>query len=279
MSSSTTSGGTRTRARASSPAIVAELACDCRRSRLLNAAACLLAISQPLNQTADDETPYKLDHEHLGISVLRDPIQRLASQYSFDRKKAKNKEFQQETIRTKGNKPFHECAAQDSCVKSNDFERWCSLQTRYICGWGKECVPNPNGGATKAMLARAKEHLKELFVVVGVQEKFDLTLRLLEKKLPTYFEGLSEEYAAGNPENCGIGAAYLWQKYVKKEKCPYHVHRRSSIPHLEKGATEHTLPKPGSKGDIALRKACWADLELYELAVQLMDEQAAACRV
>lgn len=235
--------------------------------------------SQPLNQTADDETPYKLDHEHLGISVLRDPIQRLASQYSFDRKKAKNKEFQQETIRTKGNKPFHECAAQDSCVKSNDFERWCSLQTRYICGWGKECVPNPNGGATKAMLARAKEHLKELFVVVGVQEKFDLTLRLLEKKLPTYFEGLSEEYAAGNPENCGIGAAYLWQKYVKKEKCPYHVHRRSSIPHLEKGATEHTLPKPGSKGDIALRKACWADLELYELAVQLMDEQAAACRV
>ena len=39
------------------------------------------------------------------------------------------------------------------------------------------------------MLARAKSHLKELFAVVGVQEEFDLTLRLLEKKLPTYFEG------------------------------------------------------------------------------------------
>lgn len=44
-------------------------------------------------------------------------------------------------------------------------------------------------GATAAMLARAKAHLRELFPVVGVQEEFDLTLRLLEKKLPTYFEG------------------------------------------------------------------------------------------
>ena len=79
----------------------------------------------------DDDTPYKLDHEHLGISVLRHPFTRLASQYSFDRKKAKNKQFQQETIRTKGNRPFHECAAQDSCVKTNEFARWCSLQTRY----------------------------------------------------------------------------------------------------------------------------------------------------
>ena len=87
--------------------------------------------SEPLNQTMDDDTPYKLDHDHLGISVLRHPFTRLASQYSFDRKKAKNKQFQQETIRTKGNKPFHECAAQDSCAKTNEFARWCSLQTRY----------------------------------------------------------------------------------------------------------------------------------------------------
>jgi hypothetical protein len=44
-------------------------------------------------------------------------------------------------------------------------------------------------------------------LVVGVQERWEDTLRLLETKLPTYFEGLSEEYRAGNPENCGVGPA------------------------------------------------------------------------
>ena len=91
--------------------------------------------------------------------------------------------------------------------------------------------------------------------------------------------GLTDEYRAGNPDNCGVGMQYFWQKYVKKEKCPYHVHRRSSIPHLGKDAKGYTLPDPGSKGDKNLRNACWADLELYDLAVELMKAQASACRV
>ena len=234
---------------------------------------------QPLVQKAALQgKPYALDHEHLGITVLREPLARLASQYRYDRKRAKSKQFQRKVIEEQGNLPFAACAASKDCIAKNDLSRWCSLQTRYICGWGPDCTPNEIGGATPKMLARAKKHLEDLFVVVGVQEQWDLTLKLLEKKLPTYFEGVAAEYRAGNEANCARGRFYKgplarWWKARAggaQAKCPY---RQNTVNRDAKDS----LPAKGSQGDMHLKALCWADIELYEYAIELMAAQAAAC--
>ena len=229
--------------------------------------------SEPLNQSYTDPTPYKLRHEIRGVTLLRDPIRRLASQYTFDRNRAKSTEFQAQVRAQQGTLSFEECAGSDQCRRANEFPRWCSLQTRYICGWGPDCVVGKDGGATPKMLARAKVHLSELFAVVGVQEQWDRFLQVLAAKLPTYFEGLSAEYREGNVENCGVGPRHWYQKRIKKERCPYTQNT------LKQFGAQYSVPAQDSPGGAALSKDCWADIELYQHAMSLFETQAAACSV
>ena len=60
----------------------------------------------------------------------------------------------------------------------------------YFCGHDPECSQLGNPAA----LQKAKENVDRHFVVVGVLEKLEESLAVLEDKLPEYFSGVSEVY-------------------------------------------------------------------------------------
>ncbi len=61
----------------------------------------------------------------------------------------------------------------------------------YFCGQGNECV---RFGSSEA-LARAKVNVERLYPVVGVSDRMNETLRVMEKKLPNVFvEGIARRY-------------------------------------------------------------------------------------
>ena len=47
---------------------------------------------------------------------------------------------------------------------------------------------------SKEALRRAKKNVEQVFPVVGVIEHLDSTLRLLERRLPRFFQGVRDLY-------------------------------------------------------------------------------------
>ena len=93
------------------------------------------------------------------------------------------------------------------------------------------------------------------------QERWIDTLRLFEKVLPTFFEGIVDEYKAGNPENCVApnffstnSPGFWYQKYVEKKKCPYHNNATPLQNGEKKEKKMHSVPKEGSIAHENLKK-------------------------
>ncbi|KAJ1486427.1 hypothetical protein T484DRAFT_1890705, partial [Baffinella frigidus] len=106
-----------------------------------------------------------------GVAMLRQPIVRLRSQYNFDRVRAHNPQYQAKVKEQGGDAPFEACAEDAKCRRVNEFPRWCSVQTGYLCGWGEECAPTADGAATRAMVDRAKANVDDLFAVIRLLEE------------------------------------------------------------------------------------------------------------
>lgn len=123
------------------------------------------------------------------INIIREPIARMVSQYYF----ARYGDGILGKARAKWNRPLEEFNETiDECVKHE--HRDCSgHRTFYIipffCGNSKRCVT-----PSKWALQRAMYNVQNNFLVVGILEEFDLTLRILETVLPTFFAGAMELY-------------------------------------------------------------------------------------
>uniref|UniRef100_A0A6S8FZC4 Heparan-sulfate 6-O-sulfotransferase n=1 Tax=Aplanochytrium stocchinoi TaxID=215587 RepID=A0A6S8FZC4_9STRA len=122
------------------------------------------------------------------ISFLRKPAKRLASMYNYDRTMARSKMWREKFINERGEKSFEDCLLDSECVKVNELERWCSLQTEFLCGLHGDCV-RP---LTQKALDRAKANVDEKLVFVGLLERLDESFEMLERLFPVYFEGLSK---------------------------------------------------------------------------------------
>ena len=87
----------------------------------------------------------------------------------------------------------------DDCVKQAVPECTDALQVmvKYFCGTSDECNKHSSHGTTKwnkvAISAEiAKKNILREFFFVGLLEKFDETLEILENVLPGYFDGARE---------------------------------------------------------------------------------------
>ena len=83
-----------------------------------------------------------------------------------------------------------ECLLDDQCVRVNEFSRWCSLQTEFFCGLDQECTRPLDASVA---LSKAKQNLREKFAVVGVLEDLSGSLKVLQARLPTYFDSISTD--------------------------------------------------------------------------------------
>jgi hypothetical protein len=102
-------------------------------------------------------------HQHVRrpwtyVTLLRDPVERVVSLYHYLR--------------------LDERMTLDEFAASPPFREADNDQVRRIAGADPEI-----GGCTRAMLEAAKQNLRRHFAVVGVTERFDETLVLLNRRL------------------------------------------------------------------------------------------------
>lgn len=147
------------------------------------------------------------------VTLLRDPVERVVSLYHY--------------LKLDARMSLEELAA------SPPFREADNDQVRRVAGVDPEI-----GGCTEAMLETAKENLRRHFAVVGVTERFDETLVLLDRRLG-------------------------WTKEV------------ASYPRNVNPARRPTDTLPRATID-ALRARNALDAELHRFAMEWMDEAIAA---
>lgn len=152
------------------------------------------------------------------FQVLRDPIDRVVSAYYYgmwgprdkiNMDAAKRKKMGQMNMTTP---PTVNQAAdymlskswvqrKRQLARSNKSRYWSchvgetvfgkmNLMTEYFCGFGPECSDLCSDRA----LARAKHVLRTEYMLVGMLEELNTTVKLLERVLPSWFAGLHEVF-------------------------------------------------------------------------------------
>ena len=181
----------------------------------------------------------------VAITFLREPIERLASQYNYDQSGARSARHQANVRAGRfGNTSLGECAVDAACAKEKELERWCSLQTRMLCGTHADC---DRGG--RAMLDRAIANAFAL-AHVGIAELMTRSLRHLEHVAEPFFAGVTSRSVA------------IERRRDDREEAPYSRNWRAgasnTAPRTKQGAG--TMSAAATK---ALEALCALDLELY----------------
>ncbi|XP_066288134.1 uronyl 2-sulfotransferase-like isoform X2 [Branchiostoma lanceolatum] len=162
------------------------------------------------------------------INMIRDPFDRLVSSYYFKR-------FGDGRSDDRGGHLTEEerLRSFDACVLEEQVE--CTRGLHYIipffCGQRPGCriaLPFPPGGddvflytsetsrdSSRWALERAKDNVLDKFLVVGILEEFNDTLRVLEHLLPTFFKGAMSVWE--NPPQW-VTQLYNTSKTAKKQK-------------------------------------------------------------
>lgn len=137
-----------------------------------------------------------------------------------------------------------------------------------MCGWQSEhCLYDGRLNATQQMLDQALKNLEEKFLFVGITEEWDATIEMMEKLLPTYFEGFHANISA---DTCHRG----------DDQC-------ARPPQKEAEETSNALTVPSQELSVTsvpaldnlLLHFVWADLILYEKAKELFYDRAMLCGV
>jgi len=164
--------------------------------------------------------------------------------------------------------PFEECAAIPACRHHYEFARWGNIQTKYMCGWGDKCLYDKRLNATTAMLEQALDNLEEKFLAVGLVEEWDASVDMMERLLPTYFEGFYANISRGT-----CSASHNGDEWCAKPKDDEHTSTALTLPSQELALTN--VPAL----DDLLKHFVWADLVLYQRAQELFYDKALLCRI
>jgi len=179
------------------------------------------------------------DIEH--FTIVRDPRRRLQSMYYFSRTNSRTKAWREQFLALRGNMTFEECLLDPDCVEQNELRRRCNVQTEILCGVHEDCA-RPLGGKA---LELAKSQVENNFVLVGTTERMHDSLRLLERILPTYFEGLSENL--------------------------------DLLPELNKTPMKSQEIEYSAAAEAVLQDLCSVDLKLYEFVDALLRKKLNEC--
>eukprot|EP00045_Choanoeca_perplexa_P008315 m.76823 g.76823 ORF g.76823 m.76823 type:complete len:297 (+) comp14442_c2_seq5:81-971(+) len=123
----------------------------------------------------------------LYLNLMRDPVARHTSRYYFLTQTLPKRHRHSQPLRRQSHLTINECFdLSDECWYSSYLNTLGNLMTAYFCGNHLDC----RNGSTHAALERAKHNLRNEYTLVGLNERYHDTLRLLEVLLPDYFEGV-----------------------------------------------------------------------------------------
>ncbi|XP_071845228.1 heparan sulfate 2-O-sulfotransferase 1-like [Apostichopus japonicus] len=135
---------------------------------------------------------HEIDKTVIRISIIRDPFERKVSHYYYSRFRDSEPETKEELVWRNSLKTIN-TESYDECVRRGRPECVAELfQVRLItqfCGYEKGCKK-----ANRVSLERAKENVKNHFLIVGIMEEYEEFIKLLEKMLPELFKGSIEQY-------------------------------------------------------------------------------------
>ncbi|KAK7082791.1 hypothetical protein SK128_005263 [Halocaridina rubra] len=173
------------------------------------------------------------------INLIRDPVERIISQFYYLR--VYNKDREKQVLRW-GIDPklwfkmdLNECVKKGDPLcryKAGDYQE---LQLSYFCGHMKMCREVGNQYA----LQQAKYNVEKHYSVVGIMENMNLFFKILQHYLPRFFKDISE---------------------VGKIKLNKHLGKSKS--------------KVSNETKIILRNRLSEDYELYEFIQQRLQLQA-----
>ena len=177
----------------------------------------------------------KLQRTHTYVNQVREPVARYISHYAYmHNARHRPPERVQEMIESgEWNDTIEECFEKEGQGCKHN------IMTRFFCGPASYCKNNP-----KKALKRAKENIVKYYAVVGLLEHFDLTLKIIQKRLPSFLPVI--------PRDPG-----LRENQAKKTNA-------STV-------SEEMIAK--------IKKANWADIELYALVKKLFWTQVKACEI
>ncbi|XP_072043188.1 uronyl 2-sulfotransferase-like [Amphiura filiformis] len=128
--------------------------------------------------------------------MIRDPIEVLVSDYYFTqhgdgavgpRTIRRNQRKYAENM--KMNETFDQCVLKEGkgCISEGRL----SLMLRFFCGTHPKCRTD-----LEWSLNEAKRRVEEDYLIVGLLEDYESTLRLMEKLAPSLFKGIVTDYDA-----------------------------------------------------------------------------------
>ena len=161
---------------------------------------------------------------------MRDPVDRVVSSYLYYH--FSSKPHIQDILN-----PKHRDESLSTCVKNQHEGCTHNLVTKYFCGHDYWC----KDGDSHA-LETAKKNLINTFAIVGIVEEMELSIKLMRRLLPRYFE-------TGNTDDLTLLS-------LNKNE------RTASLSQEE-------------RREIA--EANSADVELYNFAVELLYDKADDC--
>nr|XP_054753124.1 uronyl 2-sulfotransferase-like [Lytechinus pictus] len=119
------------------------------------------------------------------INIIRDPLSRMVSQYYFQRfgdGKSEDRNYQGDAM----HQTFDECVLQNKveCYGPRTF-----YIVPYFCGQDSRCREK-----TMWAVEEAIRNVKDNYVAVGLLEELEDTLKVFEKLVPEFFDGVLDIY-------------------------------------------------------------------------------------
>ena len=87
----------------------------------------------------------------------------------------------------------------EDCIKSQDEECYGGgvkqIFIEYLCGASVEgCKRGKNDEDIKALVDKIKHNVLREYYVIGILEEMDLSMKLMELMMPTFFTGIFDAY-------------------------------------------------------------------------------------
>ena len=177
----------------------------------------------------------KLQRTHTYINQVREPVARYISHYAYmhNARHRPQRRIQKMIKSGEWNDTIEECFEKEGQGCKHN------IMTRFFCGPASFCKNNP-----KKALERAQENIVKYYAVVGLLEHFDITLKILQKRLPSFLPVI--------PRN----------------------------PSFRENQASRTNANTVSDEMISrIKKANWADIELYNFLKNLFWRQVKACGI
>ena len=132
------------------------------------------------------------------MNMLRDPVERFISEYYYKRHGSeitKDIDSLRRVTNTRNvNMTLNECVSTRNAECSSIKQ----TMTMFFCGQSEDCVENSNRPKS---LEKAKSNLLNVYDFIGIHERFEDSIRILEATLPDTMKGLYHNYKSirGDP--------------------------------------------------------------------------------